>query len=298
MRPSGRLRRAGAPRRPDPGGHQPATKLRSSAAFRTALPPPSLLKYAKTSTPSSAHSRMRSRPPRQIGGRIRPTVEMLGIRPVQPHVGEAGSDPQDAGQPRSAHHAVGGAVSLQERENVFMEPGFVAELHRRAQPAGQLIEEPGQPVVIAGLLGRQLNQEDAAPVRQFVQPGGDAFDPGFRAVEAFRMGESTGRLHRHQESGWEPPAPGRERGIRRPPVETGVEFDGVECLDVAGEPVARVRAGRVQHAVPVVVTPAGGADPDLAHDPALPSPPRGSGCAVKRPWFTRQASLTRSVGRR
>src|ERR1700744_1917029 len=52
-------------------------------------------------------------PPAQVGIAVRAGVEMLVVRAVQASVGEAGRDPEQAGQVRAAHHAGGGARGFQ-----------------------------------------------------------------------------------------------------------------------------------------------------------------------------------------
>ena len=53
------------------------------------------------------------------------------------------------------------------------------------------------------------------------------------------MGQSTVRLDRHREPVRQLLPPAGERRILRPPVEARVELDGVEFLDVAGQPLGR-----------------------------------------------------------
>ena len=60
-------------------------------------------------------------------------------------------------------------------------------------------------------------------------------------------------------------APPGERRIARPAVETGVQLHCVETRRVVVQPLHRRRTVRVADAVPVVITPPGGADADFAH---------------------------------
>ena len=95
---------------------------RRVAAFRTALPPPSLLKYAKTSLPAVPPLADPVRPPAQVVVRVGAAVQVVVVRAVQPDVDERGGGAQDAGQTGAAHHAVRRAVPFQQGVDVVRRP--------------------------------------------------------------------------------------------------------------------------------------------------------------------------------
>ena len=167
---------------------------------------------------------------------------------VQPHVDERRGRAQHARQVRAAHHARRGAVALEQREDVVGLPRRVAQLDGHAHPVGQRAEEPVQPGVVALLVGPQLDEHDLAPLAQLVPGAGDALRPGLGRVQALGVGQAARRLHRHAEPGRQAAPPAGERRLARPPVEAGVELDGVELLRRSGRagPTAAGPGGRAR----------------------------------------------------
>src|SRR5207249_4202116 len=83
-------------------------------------------------------------------------------------------------------------------------------------------------------------------------------------IEPREVGQTAGCLQGHQEAIRQPIVPAGEGGVAWPVVITAVELDRVEPGDVEIQPLREGRAGRIQHALPVIVAPAGSADPDQA----------------------------------
>lgn len=228
------------------------------------------------------------RPPAEVGIRVRARVEVLGVGPVQADVDGRRGRTQHARQPCAAHHAVGGAVALKQREDVVGEPRAVSELDHRPCPRRQAFEEPVETRVVALHRGRQLQQQRPAASAQLVQAATDPLDPLLRRAQAPRVCEAAWTLDRQLEPLGQPPAPRREPRRRRPAVEARVELDRVELGLVDGQPPTGRQAGRVEHVRPVVVAPARCADPRHAG----PAHPRGD-----RSGSSRMPNRSRSAQR-
>jgi hypothetical protein len=214
-------------------------------------------------------------PPPQVRLAIGTGVQVAGVRAVQAHIGEAGRHPQDAGQPCPAHHAVGRAAGLQQREHRLTVPARVPELHRDPDPARDSPQEPFQPGVVALLARAELNEQDRALAAQLVPAFADPADPVLGRVQPPAMGQPARRLGRQLKAWRQPPLPAAERGRARPAVEAAVQLGGAEYRRVAGQPIARRQTRRIQLRLPVVIAPARGPNED--HGILLPA---GRHCLV------------------
>ena len=111
------------------------------------------------------------------------------------------------------------------------------------------------------LLWVQLDQQHAAAIAEHLPTPLEPLDPGLGRGQPTVVRQSPIRLDRHLEPLGELVAPSGERRILGPAIETRVQLDSVEDLDVAGQPSRGRQARRVQHIRPVVVGPSRGADP-------------------------------------
>jgi hypothetical protein len=196
------------------------------------------------------------RPPAQIGIGVGARIEPVPVRAVQPDLHEWRRRPQHARQRRAADHAVADAVSLQEREHRVGMPAVMAKFDRDPHPGGYAAEEVLQARVVAGQAGRKLDEKHPAARTEIVPTAADPFHPALRPVQLRTVGQSARCLHRHAEAVWQTLSPRPERTISWPSVEARVQLHAAESLRVHRQPVGRPQAGRVQHPIPMRVTPA------------------------------------------
>src|SRR4051794_9487633 len=128
------------------------------------------------------------------------------------------------------------------------------ELDCDPDPRRHLGEEILQPRVVALLRRGQLDQEDTAAVRQFMQTGFDAFDPYFGLEQFPGVRQPARRLHRKGETRWHFRSPAGEGGVSWPMIETAVQFNRPERCQVMLEPSAGIARG-VEDVDPVLVAP-------------------------------------------
>ena len=166
---------------------------------------------------------------------------------------------------RRAADQPGGSVAFQERVHRGVVPRRMTQFHCDAgrTEAGQKVVESR---VVALLFGVQLNQQHLRPVTERLPRQFNATDPWLWRLQSAKVCEPAVGLDRELEVLGQLCVPLGEGRLAGPAVEACVQFDGVELSDVATQSVLRRKAGRVQHAVPVVVGPAGRADADR-HDP-------------------------------
>ncbi|CVN89151.1 Uncharacterised protein [Streptococcus pneumoniae] len=172
-------------------------------------------------------------------------------------------------------------MPVEEVEHVLVQPGLVLDLHRHAHPLGQQAEEPGESVVVAVQVDRQLQQQRPGVVTEQVQGVHDALHPVLRLVELAVVGEVAGGLDGHLEAGGQALAPCLDGAVRRPAVVGAVELDRPEALRVVVELVGDPQPLRVEGPAPVPVGPAGGPDPHV-HPPTI-APARVPGSCLHPP---------------
>jgi len=73
-------------------------------------------------------------------------------------------------------------MAFQESENRFVVPAGVPKLHCHTHPCRHSGEEVIQSGVVPNVTGRQLNEEHAAAITQFMPTRSDALKPGLRRV--------------------------------------------------------------------------------------------------------------------
>src|SRR5207245_940876 len=128
-----------------------------------------------------------------------------------------------------------------------------------------------EPLVVAVEVGRELPQHGAELGRadERLDPLVEAPDPGADVGQPLHVREIAARLDGEEEARRGRSHPVSHDLAPRQPVEGRVHLDRVEVARVEGEPIARRQARRIEDAVPpVVVVPAGTADPDLVHGPS------------------------------
>ena len=214
-----------------------------------------------------APTRESGRPTRRARRRSMTCVEPVVGGAMESQVDEGCGRTKDARQTGSAHDAVRSAVPSEEIEDLLVVPAGMAQLDGDLDPPGELLQEPPQPFVVPFQAGRQLHEKHAATVVELVPRRGDPLDPGFGRIQLLGVGQPPRRFDRHPEPGRQPVPPAGERRLARPPVVARVELDRVELLDVELQALRRRGAGRVQHALPVVIASSGGPDP--RHDDSL-----------------------------
>jgi hypothetical protein len=118
---------------------------------------------------------------------------------VESHVGERGGRPQHARQAGAAHHVVRGAVSFQDVERGVADPAVVSELGRNSHPSRQATEEVVETMIVAGVVGDQLHEQDAPAIGELVRAGREPRRPRLRGVQPLGVGQASTRLGRHHE---------------------------------------------------------------------------------------------------
>jgi len=106
----------------------------------------------------------------------------------------------------------------------------------------------------------QLHQEHSTGSAQRMEAAADAPKPGLWCIEPRSMGEAARSLDSDAKVLWNLSPPAHEGTIGGPVVIRTVDLDGREVLHIVGQPVTLRRPLRVEHAVPVIVAPAGCAD--------------------------------------
>src|ERR1017187_9616149 len=138
-------------------------------------------------------------PPTETVLGIGAAIQVVWIRSMQTHVDKRCSSPQDAGKLRSAHHAVGSAVSLQEIEYFLPMPARVAELQGNPQSCRCSLKEVFQAGVVVHHVGWELHEQDTTFGSKMTQATPYALQPILRRVKALAVGQATGCFYRHQE---------------------------------------------------------------------------------------------------
>lgn len=133
----------------------------------------------------------------------------------------------------------------------------------RRQPAMFSADNPGNGRAAhrPTLFVVRLHEQHTGTVTQQLPAAFESDRPRLRRGQPAEMSQPTVCLHRHGEAVRQPFPPAGKHGLGRPPVKAGVEFDGVEHLDVASQPPGDRQSQPVRHATPMVGGSAGGADP-------------------------------------
>jgi hypothetical protein len=145
-----------------------------------------------------------------------------------------------------------------------------------AVPAGgQLTEGAGEPVVVAPKGARKLPEHRAHLWRSCERLDSlvEALQTRPEIGEALHVGQVAAHLDGEDEPRRALLDPTGDSRAVREPVEGVVDLDRVKELRVVLEPAARRQPLRVHAPAPVLIVPAGAADPDLSHTAVVPRRP-------------------------
>ena len=147
----------------------------------------------------------------------------------------------------------------------------MTEIHRRTDPAGQASRKYSRRASSRTWSGASWTSRTPACRRAPASPRQSDRSRSPARTAACRASGPAAPSRRTEAVG-QPCPPAAERRESRPVVETAVQLDGLKMLRVAGESAGRRRPGWVEDVAPMVVAPAGGADPDRHGYPLDPKP--------------------------
>src|SRR5215218_191154 len=131
-------------------------------------------------------------------------------------------------------------------------------------PSRQDVQEVLQPCAVKLPAGRQLVEHGAQMTSKGPGAAEEALDRLLRVLELLHVREKAAGFYGEQESARRARGPVSERVFFRQPVETVVDFNGVEDGGVVLEPPLLRKVSRVEVPAPVFVLPPGTADAGAA----------------------------------
>src|SRR5581483_10830035 len=165
-----------------------------------------------------------------------------------------------------------GVVGGQRVVDGLHEPGVVAELEGVLAVAREGREEGAEAIHVAMELGRQLPENRAEGRAEGAGALEEAAERLVWLAQALEVRDEAVPLDGEQEARRRLLGPGGEVVTLVQAVERGVDLDSVEVLTVEVEPARRGQVARIEDAAPVLVVPAGCADPQRRHRHRLPHP--------------------------
>ncbi len=155
-------------------------------------------------------------------------------------------------------------MAVQQIERVLLVPACVAKLEDRAVSHGDARDEFFQSRKVLVQVGWKLVENRPEVLAQQARQIEESLDLLGSVAELLDVGDVPAGLDREQKPRRHAVVPVHHRLLLRQVVESVVDLDRVEVLGVVLEPFVLAEFLRVEPADPVIVVPAGGADPDVA----------------------------------
>ena len=147
-------------------------------------------------------------------------------------------------------------MSREQLVNASVKPARIAEFKGKAIACRQLLEERAQAISVSLPFWRQLEQDGAEPVAEFVDPFHESGDGLIWILELLHVGEVTAGFDGKKEARRRTLSPGTKGFHLGQPVERIVDLDRGKSLCVIGKPFLRRQFIRVETAPPMAIVPA------------------------------------------